>query len=114
MPTEPPNIDQLRESVSRMGPHWVETDPNFEVSWWSIPDRDFQVFADAARFLLSLVGEGGRVVVETPCEHGVVHDDCDQLVCGHELCSDGWYINARPGCWCPGGSRRVVWPEEEA
>lgn len=91
-----PDIDRLREELS------------------DCSDGDC-LTCDTARFLLSLVDEGGRLVVEVPCEHGVVHDDCDQLisVCGHELCSRGWYIDARPGCWCPGGSRRVVWPEEE-
>lgn len=51
----PPDLGRLREAMRRMGPSWVETDPNFEVSWWSIPDRDFQSFADA--------------VVETPKEN---------------------------------------------
>jgi hypothetical protein len=87
---EPPNLEQLREAVRRMGPSWVETDPNFEVSWWSIPDRDFQPFADAARFLLSVVESGGRLAVETPCGHGVFNPH-----------------------WCGGSSRKVVWPTEE-
>lgn len=91
---EPPNLEQLRESVRRMGPNWVDTDPNFKASWWSIPDRDFQPFADAARFLLSLADSGGRLVVEAPCEHGD-----DWLTCDTED--------------CPGGSRSVVWPTDK-
>lgn len=104
---EPPNIEQLRESVRRMGPNWVDTDPNFKASWWSIPDRDFQSFADAARFLLSLLDEGGRLVVEQPCEHGELEE--------HSTCGRGEpHDPDNFSCVCPGGSRRVVWPKEEA
>ena len=104
MMAEPPNLEQLRESVRRMGPNWVETDPNFEVSWWSIPDRDFQPFADAARFLLSVLDEGASLVVEKRCDmHGtIVHK---------------WHPSAEKRAeyaqGCPGGYRKVVWPTEE-
>ena len=93
-----PDLEQLRESVWRlMGPSWVETDPNFVVSWWSIPDRDFQPFADAARFLLSVVESGGRLVVEQPCGHGVFNPHYD----------------GGSGLGCGGSSRRVVWPTDK-
>ena len=63
---------------------------------------------------LSVLDEGGRLVVEAPCEHGVFHDSCDQLVCGHDhLLTDGWYPDAKAECWCPGGSRRQVWPNDK-
>lgn len=129
----PPDLEQLRESVRRMGPNWVDTDPNFKASWWSIPDRDFQPFADAARFLLSVVESGGRLVVEQPCEHGALEPhgwvcgehDTDEK-CPRQNC--GAYLDFGEhcpqlhrnddACWsapaCGGGSRRVVWPKEEA
>src|SRR5690606_18778717 len=72
------------------------------------------LMAEALDPLLSVVGSGGRLVVETPCEHGVFHDSCDQLVCGHDhLLTDGWYPDAKAECWCPGGSRRQVWPTDK-
>lgn len=65
----------------------------------SLHDTDIgalDTILDAARFLLSLLDEGGRLVVETPCEHGVFNPHYD----------------GGSGLGCPGGSRRVVWPEE--
>lgn len=49
---------------------------------------------DAASFLLSLLDEGGRLVVEQPCEHG------DWAKWPH-------YTDEGE---CPGGSRMQVWP----
>jgi hypothetical protein len=104
----PPNIEQLREARA----WWDDAPEDATYIPEYIPEYD-DAISDAIDWLLSLAESGGRLVVEQPCEHGVVHDDCDQLVCGHELCGDGWYIDARPECWCPGGSRRVVWPPKE-
>jgi hypothetical protein len=61
------------------------------------PPNLFQSFADAARFILSLAESGGRLVVVTPCEHGVFNPHYD----------------GGSGLGCPGSSRKVVWPEEE-
>ncbi len=100
----PPDLDRLREAQGK--PIWPRYPSEGERRW-------LMAHVDALDFLLSLLDEGGRLVVEQPCEHGVFHDDCDQLVCGHERCGDGWYLDARAECWCPGGSRRVVWPTDK-
>lgn len=114
----PPDLDRLRKVVSRflVASSLKRSDqpytPYVKILGPSVDD--VAVVLDAARFLLSLVDEGGRLVVEAPCEHGVFHDSCDQLVCGHDhLLTDGWYPDARAECWCPGGSRRVVWPTDK-
>jgi len=71
-----PNLEQLRQTV--------------KVGCTCVP-------CDAARFLLSVLDEGGRLVVEAPCEHGVFNPHYD----------------GGSGLGCGGRSRRVVWPEEE-
>ena len=71
----PPDLDRLRKELS------------------DCRDGDC-LTCDTARFLLSLVDEGGRLVVEAPCEHGD-----DWLTCDTED--------------CPGGSRSVVWPTDK-
>ena len=68
----------------------------------SLHDTDFgalDTILDAARFLLSLLDEGGRLVVETPCPDGLMERHPTRRL------STGVGI----GGWCPGGSRTVVW-----
>lgn len=82
------DLEQLRAAMDYGWKDWHAGE--------SLHDTDIgalDTILDAARFLLSLADSGGRLVVETPCEHGD-----DWLTCDTED--------------CPGGSRRVVWPEE--
>ena len=81
----PPDLDRLRKELS------------------DCRDGDC-LTCDTARFLLSLVDEGGRLVVEQPCEHGFV---------GSHWQDDPKPDDPKNQFHCPGGSRRVVWPEGE-
>lgn len=80
-----PDLDRLREAVGTVAAH---VDSGDHV--WT----EAVVMAEALAPLLSLAGSGGRLVVETPCEHGD-----DWLTCDTED--------------CPGGSRSVVWPTDK-
>lgn len=83
-----PDLDRLREAVGTVAAH---VDSGDHV--WT----EAVVMAEALAPLLSLAGSGGRLVVEQPCEHGVFNPHYD----------------GGSGLGCPGGSRKVVWPEEE-
>ena len=103
------DLELLRAAMDYGWKDWHYGDPLHDTDIGAL-----DTILDAARFLLSVLDEGGRLVVEAPCEHGVFHDSCDQLVCGHDhLLTDGWYPDARAECWCPGGSRRQVWPNDK-
>ena len=102
--SEFPNIEKLREAVSSEGrvvDHLCDSFSNHTWVRLNLVNPIRRAFG-AARFLLSLLDEGGRLVVEAPCEHGI-HDV-------HPF--PGKRIGDLP--YCPGGSRRVVWPKEEA
>ena len=88
----PPDLDRLREAVGTVAAH---VDSGDHV--WT----EAVVMAEALAPLLSLAGSGGRLVVEQPCEHGN-HD-------AHP------FPDKRIGDfpYCPGGSRRVVWPTDK-
>jgi hypothetical protein len=76
----PPDLDRLRA--------YVKGEPGSEAGGYL-----------AARFLLSVLDEGGKLVVETPCEHG--------SAVRHRI------SKALPHVMCPGGSRSVVWPTDK-
>lgn len=77
---DPPDLEQLRAWVEE----WRENDP-YEIE-----------ATRAARFLLSLVDGGGRLIVETPCtEH--------KLMLPHGVGLDGF---------CGGGWWARLWPKE--
>ena len=84
--SSPPDLDRLRAWAD-----WNDQDPYSTGG----PAEE------AARFLLSLLDEGGRLVVEQPCEHGN-HD-------AHP------FPDKRIGDfpYCPGGSRKVVWSADK-
>lgn len=104
----PPDLDRLRKVVSRflVASSLKRSDqrhtPYVKIMGPSVDDVAYVL--DAARFLLSLLDEGGRLIVETHCEHGELEE--------HYLCdSDMTLHDARTfTCVCPGGSRMQVWP----
>lgn len=99
--SEFPNIEKLREAVSSEGrvvDHLCDSFSNHTWVRLNLVSPIRRAFG-AARFLLSLLDEGGRLVVEQPCEHG----DWDE-----------WPHYTDEG-ECPGGggSRKVVWPTDK-
>lgn len=69
---------------------------------------------------LSLVESGGRLVVETPCGHeGMFADGWSRPLDGMKThpvgVATGFSRGGGPkyAAWCPGGSRRVVWPTDK-
>jgi hypothetical protein len=122
----PPNIEQLREARA----WWEDATYIWEDATY-IPEYD-DAISDALDWLLSVLDEGGRLVVEKPCEHGALephgwvcgaHDwdeKCSRQNCEAHLdfgdhCA--WLHRNDDACWsasaCPGGSRRVVWPTDK-
>lgn len=83
----PPDLDRLREARAQVG------GPTGK-SWGGDHFLVRQEMVEAIDFLLSVLDEGGRLVVEQPCEHGN-----DWLACDTED--------------CPAGSYVVVWPPKE-
>jgi hypothetical protein len=93
---EPPNIEQLREARSQVGGRAGNSclcGAHFLVR---------QEVVEAADFLLSVLDEGGRLVVEQPCEHG--------SAVRHRISKA---LPPSGPVMCPGGSRRVVWPTDK-
>ena len=80
-----PNLEQLREARA----WWDDAPEDATYIPEYVPEYD-DAISDALDWLLSLADSGGRLVVETPCGHGVFNPH-----------------------WCGGSSRKVVWPEEE-
>lgn len=74
--SEFPNIEKLREAVSSEGrvvDHLCDSFSNHTWVRLNLVNPIRRAFG-AARFLLSLLDEGGRLVVEAPCEHGELID----------------------------------------
>src|SRR5690606_14901421 len=130
-----PDPDRLREAVNSflVASSEKRSDqpdmPYVEIMGPSLDDVAFVL--DAARFLLSVLDEGSRVVVEAPCEHGELephgwvcgeHDTdekCPRRNCEAYLdFGDHCPQLHRKGdaCWsasaCGGGSRRQMFPNE--
>lgn len=121
---EPPNLEQLREARSQVG----ERAGN---SWRGAHFLVRQEVVEAADFLLSVLDDGGKLVVERDCPHGALephgwvcgeHDSDEK--CPRQNCEA--YLDfgdhcARlhrddDACWsasaCGGGSRRRVFPRD--
>jgi hypothetical protein len=89
-----PDLELLRAAMDYGWKDWHYGD--------SLHDTDIgalDTILDAARFLLSVLDEGGRLVAEAPCEHG--------SAVRHRI------SEALPHVMCPGGSRLVVWPTDK-
>jgi hypothetical protein len=84
----PPDLERLREAQGK--PIWPRYPSEDQMRW-------ILAHADAIDFLLSLFDEGGRLVVETPCEHGTTWTH--------------WELGEPSAC--EEGSRRVVWPTDK-
>ena len=70
--SEFPNIEKLREAVSSEGRVVDQLCDSFSNHTWvrlNLVNPIRRAFGPA-RFLLSLLDEGGRLVVEAPCGHG--------------------------------------------
>jgi hypothetical protein len=112
-----PDLDRLEKVVNRflVASSLIRSDqpdtPYVKIMGPSVDDVAFVL--DAARFLLSLAGSGGRLVVEQPCSHGFVRSHLKELCL--ELDHSGLSGRAahHPQCSCPGGTRTVVWPTDK-
>lgn len=88
--------------------------PYVEIMGPSLDDVAFVL--DAARFLLSVLDEGGRLEVVVPCERegGIIHERADGSECpyyGHHVCDKcGWIDPEHKGEYVSCGERTVVWP----
>lgn len=132
--SEFPSIEKLREAVSSEGRVVDQLCDSFSNHTWVRLNlvNPIRLAFSAARFLLSVVESGGRLVVEAPCEHGALEPhgwvcgehDTDET-CPRQNCEA--YLDFGnhcaglhrddDACWsawaCGGGSRRRVFPKGE-
>src|SRR5690606_22575718 len=109
--SEFPNIEKLREAVSSEGRVVDQICDSFSNHTWvrlNLVNPIRRAFG-AARFLLSVLDEGGRLEVVVPCErHGIIHERADGSECpyyGHHVCDKcGWIDPEHKGEYVSCGS----------